>query len=147
MPAQEIPARKKRSRKGVSPKSKQARKARLLTRGAPSVTRSIADAICIKSGNIFLVTEPDGRVPLVPGHGYGLYYHDCRYLSGYQFQLADAAPIPLAGATGPIGTATFELTNPHLELRDGRQVGSGEIGIAWERRLDRDGIRLVDRIV
>jgi glycogen debranching enzyme len=147
MPEQEITARNARPGKGISRKSKQARKARLLTRGAPSVTRSIADAICIKSGNIFLVTEPDGNIPIRNGHGYGLYYHDCRYLSGYQFQLADAAPILLAGATGEIGSAAFELTNPHLELRDGGQLGSGEIGISWERQLDRDGIRLMDRIV
>ena len=135
-----------RKKSEVSPKSKQVRKKQLLTRGVPSVTRSIADAVCIKTGNIFLVTESDGSIPVRDGHGFGLYYHDCRFLNGYQFQLADSAPIVLAGATGTSGSATFELTNPHLEFGDGKQLPSGQIGIAWERQLDPDGLRLLDRI-
>lgn len=139
-------AHKTSKKPNVTHKSRKARKRQLLTRGVPSVTRSIADAVCIKNGNIFLVTQPDGSIPVRDGHGFGLYYHDCRYLNGYQFQLADSAPIVLSGATGAVGSATFELTNPHLEFGDGGQLPSGQIGIAWERQLDPQGIRLVDHI-
>ena len=146
MPRQGHIARKVTKRPLTSHKNKQARKERLLTRGEPSVTRSIADALCIKNGNIFFVTESDGNVPVKDGHGYGLYYHDCRYLSGYQLQIADAKPIVLAGATGALGAATFELTNPHLEFGDGKQLASGEIGISWTRELDPVHIRLTDKL-
>ena len=145
-PPKKVASRKTRKNPNASPRSKQARKARLLTRGIPSVTRSIADAICIKNGNIFFVTEPDGNIPVRDGHGFGLYYHDCRYLNGYELQIADATPIVLAGLTGALGTATFELTNPHLEFGDGKQLASGEIGISWTRKLDPEHIRLVDEL-
>jgi glycogen debranching enzyme len=121
-------------------------KKRLRTRGGPSVTRSIANAVAIKDGNIFLVTESDGSIPIRDGHGFGLYYHDCRYMNGYEFQVADSKPIVLAAATGAIGSATFELTNPHLELADGQQLPSGGIGISWTRELKPEGTQLVDRI-
>ncbi len=146
MPKQAPDAHKVTTKYGPSRKKKQAHRSQLLVRGVPSVTRSIAGAICIKDGNIFFVADADGNVPLEGGHGFGLYYHDCRYLNGYQFQIADGKPIVLAAATGTIGTATFELTNPHLELGNGVQLPSGEIGIAWERKLDPAGIRLQDTI-
>ena len=146
MPRQASGARKVTRKDRVSRKGKPARKSQLLVRGVPSVTRSIADAICVKDGNIFFVAEPDGNVPLDGVHGYGLYYHDCRYLDAYELHIADSPPIVLAAATGETGAATFELTNPHLEFGDGKQLPSGEVGIAWERRLDPAGIRLVDRL-
>src|SRR5512138_393766 len=133
------------SKRGIR-SSKHARKSPLFIRGVPSVTRSIADAICIKNGNIFFVAASDGNVPVGESHGFGLYYHDCRYLNGYQLRIANARPIVLAGATGEVGTATFELTNPHLEFSDGKQLPSGDAGIAWSRELDATGVRLVDTI-
>ena len=138
--------RKATKQDGASRKSKRARKSQLLVHGAPSVTRSIADAICIKNGNLYFVTESDGSVPIEGSHGYGLYYHDCRYLNAYRMHIADSNPIVLAAATGAIGTATFELTNPHLEFGDGKQLPSGQVGIAWQRHLDPDGMRLLDSI-
>jgi glycogen debranching enzyme len=146
MPRKAAAARKVSKRSEVSRTSEQARKSGLLTRGAPSVTHSIADALCIKNGNIFVVTEPGGNVPLGDGHGYGLYYHDCRYLNGYEFQLADTSPLVLAATTGAPGSASFELTNPHLELEDGQQLPSGDIVISWQRELEPAGIQVLDRI-
>ncbi len=146
MPARAQHVHKVTGKNGASGKTKQARRSQFLVRGVPSVTRSIADAICIKDGNIFFVAESDGNVPLEGSHGFGLYYHDCRYLNAYQFRIADASPIALAAATGAIGSATFELTNPHLEFADGKQLSSGEIGIAWDRKLDPAGICMTDTI-
>ena len=115
-----------RKRPRVKKKDKQARKSQLLRRGTPSVTRSIASAICVKNGNIFFVAESDGGVPVLDGHGYGLYYHDCRFLNGYEFQLADSKPIVLAAATRGVGVANFELTNPHLELEEAGNYRAGK---------------------
>ncbi|HTP01948.1 MAG TPA: glycogen debranching N-terminal domain-containing protein [Anaerolineales bacterium] len=125
---------------------KQIGKGRHKARGGPSVTRSIANAVCVKKGNIFFVADSDGSVPLHDGHGFGLYYHDCRYLNGYELQVAAASPIVLAAARGSLGSATFELTNPHLAFPTGQQLPSGSIGISWTRELDSEGLRLLDRI-
>ena len=146
MPRQVQGLSKVTTKNQASRKSKRARGSQLLVRDVPSVTRSIADAICIKDGNMYFVAEADGNVPVEGSHGYGLYYHDCRYLNAYRLQIADGKPIALAAATGAIGTAIFELTNPHLEFGDGKQLPSGEIGIAWDRTLDPSGMRLVDSI-
>ncbi len=140
-------AHKVKKRSQVTGRDKQARKTQLLKRGTPSVTRSIADAICIKAGNIFFVAESDGGIPVKDGHGYGLYYHDCRFLNGYELQLADSKPIVLAGATGGMGAANFELTNPHFELGGGKQLPSGQIGISWNRELDGTALSLADHIL
>src|SRR5262249_39454858 len=79
----------------LSSREKDENKRRVLTHGAPSVTGSIADAVVVKNENIFFLTGPDGTVPLGGNHGFGLYYHDCRYLSGYDLKLAGAKPLCL----------------------------------------------------
>ena len=66
----------------TTPEERQERKQRIQTHGRSSVTRSIADAIVIKAGDMFFLSEPNGRVPLGGTHSYGLYYHDCRFLNG-----------------------------------------------------------------
>ena len=57
-----------------SPAAEQERRERVLTQGKPSVTRSIAEAVVIKDGDLFFLSEPDARVPLDRRHGLGLYH-------------------------------------------------------------------------
>jgi hypothetical protein len=64
----------------MPPAERQQRKEHVLTHGRSSMTRGIADAVVIKGEDLFFLTEPDGRVPIEDGHGFGLYYHDCRFL-------------------------------------------------------------------
>src|SRR5690554_28657 len=45
-----------------SPAAEQERRERVLTQGKPSVTRSIAEAVVIKDGDLFFLSEPDARV-------------------------------------------------------------------------------------
>jgi hypothetical protein len=80
-----------------------------LTRGRPSDVESLADAIVIKNENVFFVARSDGGVPLKNSHGLGLYYHDCRYLNGYEIELAGKPPAPLSASSvqGSIGIFTL----------------------------------------
>jgi hypothetical protein len=57
-----------------------------------ATSRSIARAVVIKDEELFLVTEMDGSVPFDGGHGFGLYYHDCRFLDGYELRLSGRRP-------------------------------------------------------
>ncbi len=120
----------------LSDKEKKQRKHQVLTQGHSSITRSIAEAIVIKNENIFFLTLPDGNVPLGDSHGYGLYYHDCRYLNGYQLTLANTNLNPLVAAAPSGDSAIFELTNPELMIWEGEHISSAEIGLTWERALD-----------
>ena len=123
------------------------RKQRILTHGTPSVTHGIADAIVTKAENVFFLTDPSGCVPIAPGHGLGLYYHDCRYLRGYEVLLGTEQPTVLAAATDAIGQASLlELANPDLHLADGRLLPRETIGIRWTRTLYGDPPRLEDTL-
>ena len=120
------------------------RRRRLQSEGRSSVTRSIAHAVVLKDRDVFFLCETDGSVPLKADHGLGLYYHDCRYLSGYEFKLGAAKPTVLV-CTGVSGFgATLELTNPDLRINHRQLIRKDEIGIRLERLLDSDQPALRD---
>ncbi len=120
------------------------RKRRLQSDGRSSVTRSIAHAVVLKDRDLFFLCEEDGSVPLKGNHGLGLYYHDCRYLSGYEFKLG-AAKATVLVCTGMSGFgATLELTNPDLRINNRDLIRKDEIGIKLERLLDNDQPALRD---
>jgi glycogen debranching enzyme len=132
---------------GLSKEERQKRKERVLTQGKASVTRSIADAVVIKEGDLFFLCNTEGNVPLDGRHGYGLYYHDCRYLNGYELSLQgqNAASL-LANAT--LGyRGTFQLTNPDIEMANGTLVGKEDIGITWEREVKGHELCLHDTLI
>lgn len=120
----------------LTPEEKHERKQRVLTQGTPSVVRNISDAIVIKEGDIFFLTLPNGNVPMDEGHGYGIYYHDCRFLNGYEIKLANMSPSSLVASAERGYMSLFELTNPDLRMEDGTLVEKEHIGIEWERVLD-----------
>jgi len=119
----------------LSEREKHERKQRVLTKTTPSLAGSIADAVVIKNGDLFFLTDPDGRVPLKKGHGLGLYYHDCRFLDGYEVQLGGAYLDPLAATAGQGCLAVFELTNPDLRTADDRLIPKETLGVRWERTI------------
>ncbi len=120
----------------LSLREKHEHKQRVLTQGAPSVTGSIADAVVIKNGNLFFLTNSAGIAPLGGDHGFGLYYHDCRYLCGYDLKLAGARPLCLVSTATEGYLAAFQLTNPDIRMSDGALIRKEEIGIRWERLVD-----------
>src|SRR5438046_9403412 len=63
-----------------------------LVPGIHSIKGSVAEALVIKNGNLFFLSEPDGRDPLAPGHGVGLCYDDCRLLNGYELKTGGMTP-------------------------------------------------------
>lgn len=129
-----------------SPEDKQERKERVLTQGVSSMVSSIADSIVVKNENIFFLTEPDGDVPLNGAHGLGLYYHDCRFLKGYELKLAGITPIPLVSTAVNGYQAVFQLTNPDIKMADGKLIPKNSLGIKWERLIDGANSALHDAI-
>ncbi len=97
---------------------------------------SLANAVVIKNSNVCFVADADGMVPLTGGHGYGLYYHDCRFLSGYVVRVAGKPPVALSGTAAHPFLAKFELTNPRIRTSDGEVLSSDAIGIEWRRVVD-----------
>jgi glycogen debranching enzyme len=102
----------------------------------PSQTSGLADAIVIKDGDLFFLTNPDGTVPLEDGHGLGLYYHDCRYLNGYDIRLGGMRLAPLAATASRGFMAKFELANLKMKVPTGQVLQREEIEVRWHRILD-----------
>ncbi len=130
----------------LSPDQKRSRKQSLLTHGSPAGAKSIADAVVIKDEDIFFLTCPDGSIPLDGHHGFGLYYHDCRFLSGYEISLNGARPDELVANAGRGFMAVLELTNPDFHGRRRRPIHKQEIGLKCERVVEAGDLVLHDRI-
>lgn len=107
---------------------------------------SIAKAVVIKQGNLFFLSPPEGDVPLTKGHGFGLYYHDCRYLSGYELMVGDEHPEALAARSSEGARAVFQLTTPEFQASDGRLVDRETVGLKWERIIDAESCVLHERL-
>ena len=142
-----VDKRQKEKRKNADQENKktegrQAQKA--LTEGIPSITRSIADAVVIKNENVFFLTKPDGCVPIEGNHGFGLYYHDCRYLSGYEVNIAGEELNALVANAESGFASVYELVNPEIEMAGGRHITRDQIGFKWERMIDAGKLTLFD---
>ena len=112
---------------------------------AAMIPRSVARAIVIKDEEIFFLAEHDGGIPRGNQDGFGLYYHDCRYLNGYTLQIAGTPPNPL-GSTAERGSiAQFELTNEKLQLETGESIAEQTLGITLERVIDSAECAVHDR--
>jgi glycogen debranching enzyme len=122
------------------------RKRRVLTHGTSSITPSIAAALVAKNSDLFFLCERDGRVPLEGTHGLGLYYHDCRFLDGYELAVGNARPGELVATAARDHMMRIELTNPDMHGADGRLVPKESIGITWERIVDGKALVLHDRL-
>ncbi len=109
-----------------------------------ALVNSIAEALVIKDQDVFFLCERDGRLPLTGKHGCGLYYHDCRFLNGYELKLAGSDLSPLVATAGAGFKADLELTNPDVRLDDGRLMPKEDLAVLWERTIDSSRLALHD---
>ena len=105
-----------------------------------AVTRSIAHAVVIKDEDVFFLCQEDGTVPLESNHGFGLYYHDCRYLNGYDITIGGKPPEHLVWTAESGVKAVMALSNPDIKMLDGCRLDKHQVEIKWERMID--GVRL-----
>ncbi len=109
-----------------------------------SATSSIASALVLKDHDLFFLCPPHGSIPLGGDHGFGLYYHDCRFLNGYQFAMADSRLDTLVATAARGFTALVELTNPDID-RSEQLIEKEQLGVLWERTVDGESLVLEDR--
>lgn len=100
--------------------------------GSESV--DLTRSVVLKAGNAFLVSEPDGEMPLGESHALGVYRDEARFLSGHELRLADVRPRLLV-VSAPTGAwSVHELTNPDLELPGGRSLALQTLQVRVDRR-------------
>ncbi len=117
-----------------------------LVPGATSGTRSIAHAVVIKDEDVFFLCEPDGSVPIEAGHGFGLFYHDCRFLSGYELRVGGRKPEPLVWNADRGFEAVLGLSNADIRTTDGRLLPRHSVEIKWTRMISSEHLTLFDEI-
>ncbi len=104
-------------------------------------TADLGGMTTLKSGALFLVTEPSGDVPAQSArtgrHGLGLYFHDTRFLDEKRMHV-NGRPMTLLFESADLGDrCTRELTNPDLPGHAGDRVIHKEtIGLHVETILD-----------
>jgi glycogen debranching enzyme len=113
-----------------------ARKQRILAGRATGVVHSIADAVVIKNRNIYFLSRQDGSLPLTEDHGFGLYYDDCRYLSGYQLKMGDGQARVLVADASQGLSAVYQFTNPEIEKDGQTHARMDEVNVTWRRHID-----------
>ncbi len=96
---------------------------------------NLADTVVLKEDNAFLVSLPDGDVPLAGHHPLGLYMDDCRFLSGHELRLSGVRPRLLVASAATGSDAVHELTNPELRLSDGSVLALQTLQVRLERSL------------
>jgi glycogen debranching enzyme len=110
--------------------------AEFLPEAEPMSIQDIRDALVIRERDLFLLTDTAGQVPRGNTNGYGLYFQDTRYLSGYEFSFSFARPMVLL-STADLGySSEHVLTNPTLTDLEGRRVPSGTIEVRRLRVLE-----------
>ncbi|HKR80046.1 MAG TPA: amylo-alpha-1,6-glucosidase [Nitrospira sp.] len=117
-----------------------------VTKTRPTGVESLAQAIVMKKGNLFFLAQRDGHVPMTGNHGLGLYYHDCRYLNGYELTLGGLPPVGLSASASVGAVGIFSLTNPELVLPNGERVDKEQLGLTWHRVLAADAPALRDEL-
>lgn len=93
-----------------------------------------------------MLCEPSGDVPLGNKQGFGLYYHDCRFLNGYALTIAGSPPNALEANSEHGLMAEFVLTNPDLKQSRGKILEKQSLGISWQRIIQASQLSLQDVI-
>src|SRR5438309_11070026 len=108
--------------------------------------RNVARAVVTKAGDVFFLSEQNGELPADNQDGFGLYYHDCRYLDGYRIRFAGSPPNVLVSAANRGSIAEFELTNEQLQLAGGKTVPVQTFGVHLQRVIDGERLTVHDVI-
>jgi glycogen debranching enzyme len=117
-----------------------------LVPGVSTIEGSITDALVLKNGNLFFISQSDANVPVTGGHGFGLYYQDCRFLNGYELTISGRKPEVLIHTAEAGFMATLGLSNPDLNF-NGHVVAKHAIEMRWERVVSADELTLSDTLL
>ena len=120
--------RKAKSGKRTGPKPSTFR-----PKGARGRPTNIANSVVIKDADLFVLCQNDAGLPLDDDQGFGLYYHDCRFLKGYEVSIGKSRLNALGSSAAHGYKAEFELTNRDLGSSDKNRIKKQSVGFNWQR--------------
>jgi glycogen debranching enzyme len=110
-----------------------------------SDSADLTRTIVLKTGNTFVVSLPEGELPVLGTHPLGLYREDGRFLCGHELRIAGVRPRLLVATAVTGAESVHELTNPDLELPSSRRLALQTLQLRLERRLA-DEVTMQERI-
>lgn len=114
-------------------------------KGARGRPTNIANAVVIKDEDLFVLCQTDGSIPL-DEQGFGLYYHDCRFLNGYAVTIGKSPLNALATRAEHAYMAEFEFTNRDFDSSEGGLIKKQSLGIHWQRIIQAQNLSVQDVI-
>jgi glycogen debranching enzyme len=120
-------------RKAKTGKNTRSKPSTFKPKGARGRPTNIANAIVIKDADVFLLCQNDAGLPVDDDQGFGLYYHDCRFLKGYEVSIGKTRLNALGSSATHGYKAEFELTNRDLTSSDKNRTKKQSMGFNWQR--------------
>ena len=106
----------------------------MLTQHEPAAVRKTTDAVVLKRGNLLLLATDSGDLPMSRSHGYGLFYQDTRYLSGYTMAVNDQPPVVLSYVDARGYETLHDLANPLMSsYGTGARIDKNTIAMRRQR--------------
>ena len=93
-------------------------------------SNNITNELVIRQDNLTLVTLDNGEIPIADNSGYGLYFKDCRFLSGYQLKIMGMSPTPILSNDERGYQSLVVMTNPEFLDCRGRTIDKETILIS-----------------
>ena len=121
------------AKKSRSTKSGERKSSAFRPKNARGQATNIANAIALKDDDLFLLCENNGNLPIESDQGFGIYFHDCRFLKGYELTIAGTRPNALSANAVHGYMAEFELTNHDLKQSKGGKIKKQSLRLHWQR--------------
>ncbi len=133
-------------RKAKTGKNTRSKPSTFKPKGARGRPTNIANAIVIKDADVFVLCQNDAGLPVDDDQGFGLYYHDCRFLKGYDVSIGKSRLNALGSSAAHGYKAEFELTNRDLGSSDKNRIKKQSVGFNWQRIVQGSTLSLHDVI-
>jgi glycogen debranching enzyme len=104
-----------------------------ITQKKPAKAKDITGTLVIREKNLSLVALRNSDIPVENNYGYGLYYRDCRFLSGYLTRINGLPPTEILSSDEKNYSSTTVLTNPVLYDSNDKLIDNTTISIRKER--------------
>jgi glycogen debranching enzyme len=88
---------------------------------------SITDTLVIRENDLTFVTLQNDEIPIEDNYGYGLYFNDCRFLSGYLLKIMDVPSTQILSSDEKGFESTVIMTNPEFKDCHGNVISPDTI--------------------
>lgn len=109
----------------------------ILPHGEPVALADIRDALVIREGRLFLMTDAEGNLPHGSTAGYGLYEGDTRHLSVYDLSFDGVRPTPLLSTAELDYSSEQHFTNPTMVDGTRRTISKETLEVTRQRVINK----------